>query len=163
MVRLGGSEFINCSVPLAFAGRYFILEPGAPDPLLSVVLEYQGKPVFEVLKNEPVENPLSKVSKTPPGIVTVADRMTDRFLYKVRPGSETSLVFGTIRGEEISATITDRQIRVGGITVENCVFNGVGAGIVVDESGGVGIGAPIPPALLRWFKSGQSPSSGHVV
>ena len=153
MVRFGGSEFIDCSVPLAFAGRYFILEPGTPDPLLSVVVEYRGKPVFEVLKNEPVENPLSKVSKTRPGVVTVVDRKSGRFLYKVRPGSETSVVFGTIKGEEISATVTDRQIRVGGITVENCVFNGVGAGIVVDESGGVGIGAPIPPALLRWFGS----------
>lgn len=153
MVRFGGSEFVNCSVPLAFAGRYFILEPGTPDPLVSVVLERQGQPVFEVLKNEPVENPLSKVSKTPPGIVTVVDRKTDRFLYKVRPGSETSVVFGTIRGKEISAVVTDRQIRVGGITVENCVFNGVGAGIVVDESGGVGIGAPMPATLLRWFKS----------
>ena len=153
MVRFGGSEFVNCSVPLAFGGRYFILEPGTPDPMVSVVLEHQGQPVFEVLKNEPVENPLSKVSKTPPGIVTVVDRKTDRFLYKVRPGSETSVVFGTIRGKEISAVVTDRQIRVGGITVENCVFNGVGAGIVVDESGGVGIGAPMPATLLRWFKS----------
>ncbi len=153
MVRFGGSKFVNCSVPLAFAGRYFILEPGTPDPMISVVLERQGQPVFEVLKNEPVENPLSKVSKTPPGIVTVVDRKTDRFLYKVRPGSETSVVFGTIRGKEISAVVTDRQIRVGGITVENCVFNGVGAGIVVDESGGVGSGAPIPATLLRWFKS----------
>lgn len=152
MVRFGGSEFINCSVPLAFAGRYFILELGTPDPMVSVLLEYHGQPVFEVLKNEPVENPLSTVSKTPPGIVTVVDRKTGRFLYKVRPGSETSVVFGTIRGKEISAVVTDRRIRVGGITVENCVFNGVGAGIVVDESGGVGIGAPIPASLLRWFK-----------
>jgi len=153
MVRFGGSEFVNCSVPLAFGGRYFILEPGTPDPMVSVVLEHQGQPVFEVLKNEPVENPLSKVSKTPPGIVTVVDLKTDRFLYKVRPGSETSVVFGTIRGKEISAVVTDRQIRVGGITVKNCLFNGVGAGIVVDESGRVGIGAPIPATLLRWFKS----------
>lgn len=154
MVRFGGSEFVNCSVPLAFAGRYFILEPGIPDPMVSVVLEHQGQPVFEVLKNEPVENPLSKVSKTPPGIVTVVDRKTDRFLYKVRPGSETSVVFGTIRGKEISAVVTDRQIRVGGGAVENCLFNGVGAGIVVDESSGVvRIGVPMPATLLRWFKS----------
>ena len=104
--------------------------------------------MFEVLKNEPVKNPLSKVSKTPPGIVTVVDLKTDRFLYKVRPGSGTSVVFGTIRGKEISAVVTDRQIRVGGITVKNCLFNGVGAGIVVDESGRVGIGAPIPATLL---------------
>ena len=154
MVRyyFGSSEFINCSAPLAFEGRYFIIEPGTPDSVVSVVLDYKGQPIFEVLKNEPVENPLSIVSKTPPGIVTVAERETGRFLYKVRPGSETSIVFGTISGEEVSASVTDRQIRVGGITIENCLFNDVGAGVVVDKNGGVGIGAPIPEVLRQWFK-----------
>src|SRR3989304_3994921 len=152
MVKFGGSEFIDCSVPLAFAGRYFILEPDPSGPLLSVVLDYQGKPLFEVYKNEPMENPVSNVSKTSPGIVAVADKKTNSFLYKVRPGSETSVVFGTIRGEEISASVTDRQISVGGITIQNCVFNGVGAGIVVDENGGGGIGGSIPQTLLQLFK-----------
>lgn len=150
--KFGGSEFTNCSVPLAFKDRYFIIEPGTPDPVVSVVFDHKGSPMFEILKNEPMDNPLSIVSKTPPGIVTVAERQTNRFLYKVRPGSETSVVFGTISGEEISASVTDRQIRVGGITIENCVFNGVGAGVVVEENGRVGIGAPIPEVLRNWFK-----------
>jgi hypothetical protein len=151
MVRFGGSEFVNCSVPLAFEGRYFILEPADP-PLVSVVCEHNGKPIFEVMRNEPVDNPKSAVSKTTAGIVTVSDKQTGRFLYKIRPSSETSVVFGKIDGGEISATITDRVIRVGGITIENCIFNGVGAGIVVDANGGVGIGAPIPPVLIQWFQ-----------
>jgi hypothetical protein len=67
-----------------------------------------------------------------------------RFLYKVRPGSETSVVFGTLQGDEIEARITDRLIRVGGITVGNSVFNGVGAGVVVGADGSVSIAAPIP-------------------
>jgi len=50
------------------------------------------------------------------------------------------------------AVITDQQIRVGGVTIVNCVFDGVMAGVVVDESGGVGIGCPIPKQLLQWFK-----------
>lgn len=151
MVRFGGSEFINCSVPLAFEGRYFILEP-ADLPLVSVIREYQGQPIFEVRRNEPEDNPLSEVSKTSAGIVTVSDKETGHFMYKIRPGSETSVVFGKIDGEEISARITDKIIQVGGVTVENCAFNGVGAGVVVNAQGGVGIGAPIPPILLKWFK-----------
>lgn len=151
MFRFGGSEFINCSVPLAFEGRYFIVEPGDNDAIVSVVLEYQGQPVFEVFKNGPVDNPLTTVSKTPPGILTVTERQSGAFLYKIRPGSETSIVFGTIRGGEINVSITDRQIKVGTNTIENCVFNGVGAGIVVDRNGGFGIGAPIPGPLRKWF------------
>ncbi len=151
MVRFGGSEFINCSVPLAFEGRYFIVESGDP-PLISVMREYNNQPVFEVRQNKPGDNPLSDVSRTPAGIITVSDKKTSRFMYKIRPGSETSVVFGKIDGGEISARITDKLIQVGGVTVENCAFNGVGAGIVVDSKGGVGLGCPIPPVLLQWFK-----------
>ena len=149
--RFGGSEFINCSVPLAFEGRYFIVEPGDPASLISVVLDFEGKPIFEVFKNQPVDNPLTTVSKTPPGILTVIDKQSRTFLYKIRPGSETSIVFGTIKGDEINVAITDRQIKVGTNTIQNCVFNGVGAGIVVYKSGGFGIGAPIPESLRKWF------------
>jgi hypothetical protein len=55
MARFGGNEFTDFSVPLVFAGRYFILEPATPRPLITVFLERDGKPVFEVLKNEPQE------------------------------------------------------------------------------------------------------------
>lgn len=151
MAKFGGSEFKNCSIPLAFAGHYFIIEPGTPNPLISIVIEHEDKPVFVVYRNEPKDSNLYNVTKTPPGIITVAEKSTGRFLYKVRPGSETSLVFGTIKGDKISAIINDRLIKVGGIQIENCVFSGVGAGIVVDEHGGVGIGCPIPPALIQLF------------
>ncbi len=36
MVSFGGSEFVNCSVPLAFGGRCFILESGPPNTLVKV-------------------------------------------------------------------------------------------------------------------------------
>jgi hypothetical protein len=52
MVRFGGQEFIGFSVPLAFAGRYFVIEPGEP-PLVSVVVEVGTTVGFEVVKNEP--------------------------------------------------------------------------------------------------------------
>ena len=151
MTKFGGSTFINCSVPLAFKGRYFILEPGNP-PSFSVVIEHSGKPVFEVKKNVPSENPITEVSVSAVGVVTVSDKVTGKFLYKFRPESETSIVFGKIDGGEISARITDKRIQVGGVTLENCTFDGVGAGVVVDENGGIGIGAPIPKSLLVLFQ-----------
>ncbi len=128
------------------------MEPGDP-PSLTAVYEQDRKPIFEILKNEPSENPLTDVSRTPPGIVTVSDKQSGRFLYKIRPASETSVAFGKLDGGEISARITDRMIQVGGITLENNKFVGTMAGVVVDAKGGVGIGAAIPPKVIEWLKS----------
>jgi hypothetical protein len=150
--KFGGSTFINCSIPLAFQGHYYIVEPETPNPLVSVVYDYQGKPMFEVLKNEPVNNPLTVVAKTPIGYITVADKQTNCFLYKMRPGSETTIVFGLIKGQTLEAKITDRKIIVGSIIIENCLFDGVGAGVVVNQDGSTGIGAPIPKILRKWFQ-----------
>lgn len=151
MTKFGGSTFINCSVPLAFNGRYFILEPGNP-PSFSVVLEYEGSPVFEIKNNKPCDNPLTDVVVNATGIVTISEKITGRFLYKFRPESETSVIFGNINGGEITAKISDKRIQIGGMTVENCTFSGCGAGIVVDEKGGIGMGAPIPASLLALFR-----------
>jgi hypothetical protein len=152
-ISFGGSTFIGCSVPLAFESRYFILEPGTKDePLVSVIRDDDGEPVFEVFRNEPGNAPMTTSSKTPPGIVTVG-AADGSFLYKVRPGSETSVVFGTLKGE-VEAKITDKKIQVGGILIENCTFAGVGAGVVVSADGSVGIGAPIPESLRAILPSG---------
>ena len=129
MARFGGNEFTTFSIPLVFEGRYFILEPGEP-PRISVVREYEGVPVFEVMRNEPVDNPLSEVTKTAAGIVTVSDK-TGKFQYKVRPHSETSIVFGKLDSGEISVRITDKKIQVGTNIFQNNVFNGVMTGVVI--------------------------------
>ena len=152
MVRFGGNEFTHFSVPLVFCGRYFVLEPGEP-PQLTVFVEQNGAPVFEVLRNEPVDNPRSDVSRTPAGIVTVSDRETGRFLYKIRPASDTSVAFGTLDGGEVQAKISDRALSVGGITLENNMFDGVMAGVVVRDDGGVGIGCALPAAVAALLKS----------
>ena len=152
MARFGGSEFIGFSVPLVFEGRYFLLEPST-EALVSVFTEKNGQAVFEVLKNKPVPNGVTDVVTNAAGVVTVSDKTSGKFLYKVRPGSETSVAFGKLDGGEISARITDRQIQVGRITIENCSFVGNMAGVVVDPNGGVGIGAPIPHIVLRLLTS----------
>jgi hypothetical protein len=148
MTRFGGNEFNAFSMPLVFGGRYFVLEPGNP-PLLSVFFEAEGRAVFEVLKNKPAANSLSDVSSTDVGIVAVSDKQTKRFLYKVRPGSETSVAFGKLDGGEVSVRITDRMILVGGNKFENCTFNGSGAGLLVSDNGDIRAGASLPQAVLR--------------
>src|SRR5712692_7165598 len=152
MARFGGNEFTGFSVPLVFSGRYFIVEPGNP-ALVSVLVEKEGEPVFEVLKNRPVENLVTQVSINATGVVTVVDKDSSKFLYKIRPGSETSVVFGKLDGGEVSARISDRSIQVGGVTVQNNRFAGNMAGVVVESSGAVRIGAPIPLLVLQWLSS----------
>jgi hypothetical protein len=149
--KFGGSNFINCSLPLVFEDRYFIVEPGIPTPLISVVIEDKGNPRFEILKNEPFENPKSIVTKSTPGIISVVNRETNQFIYKVRPGSETSIVFGTIGGKELNVSVTDQQIQIGSSKIVNCTFNGVGAGVVINKSGGFAIGAPLPKFIKDNF------------
>lgn len=157
MTRFGGNEFSAFSVPLVFDGRYFILEPGDP-PRVTVFLEVGGQPVFEVIKNVPAENAVTEVSTNPTGVVTVSAKGTakgtGKFLYKIRPGSETSVAFGKLDGGEVSARITDRAIQVAGVTVENNRFVGSMTGVVVGADGSVGIGAPIPQPVRQWL-SGQ--------
>jgi len=148
--RFGGNEFLNYSIPVVFEGRYFILEPGDISTI-SVVVEKDGKPVFEILKNEPVTNELTNVSKTSVGIITVSDKRTDKFLYKVRPASETSVVFGKIDGTEISINISDKKILVGSNSFENNTFYGNIAGIVVYPDGNIMVGTSIPKKILNWF------------
>ncbi len=152
MARFGGNEFTNYSVPLVFAGRAFLLEPRRPIPLTSVVVEAGGGFYFEILKNNPGESPVSVVESGQTGEIVVRDKQTARLLYKVRPASETSVVFGTLAGEEgVSARITDRFLQVGGVKLENSVFNGVMAGVLVNPDGSIGIGAAIPPRLAQWL------------
>src|SRR5262245_3619012 len=154
MVKFGGNTFINCQMPLAFAGRYFILEPDTSVLLVSVFLEREGKLVFEVLRNNPQHNAVTQVTQTPVGVLTVSDRNSGKFLYKVRPGSVTSVVFGTLEGKEIEATISDKAIQIGGICLTNNAFNGCEAGIGVDEKGRVGIGRQLPERIRQLLTAG---------
>lgn len=150
MARFGGNEFTHFSVPLVFSGRYFILEPGNP-PELTVVIIHEGNPVFEILKNQPCENSITVCTVNPTGIVTVAEGDKGGFLYKVRPGNETSIAFGRIRDGEFEVRISDRRIQAGGIILENNTFNGVMAGVVIRDDGSVGIGAALPSEIIEWF------------
>ena len=135
MNQFEGISFFNCPVPIEFKGRYFILEPDTI-PKLSVILAFEGKPLLEMRQNNPQENPLSegKVSET--GEITVSDKKTGKLLYKIKPGSETEIVFSKNDGGEILAKISDNQLKLGKMKREIFQFNGETAtlGIRDDDS-----------------------------
>jgi hypothetical protein len=150
MASFGGNEFHNFSIPLVFEERYFILEPG-DIPNITVVIEKNGKPIFEIIKNEPAKNEITEVSKTSAGIITVSDMVTQKFLYKVLPASETSVTFGKLGGNEIAVKISDKNILIGSNLVRNNIFNGNKVGLAVGSDGIIRMGGPIPNNILNWF------------
>ena len=153
MVNIGSNKFENVAFPLAFENRYFMLESAAGEDVWTVFTVEDGKPVIEILKNKPHDNDLSKAETNPTGIVTVSDPNTGAFLYKLRPGTKNSSIFGRINGEETEIKITDREIRIGTNTFQNNLVSGFAVGIIVDGKGGIGMGAGLPPELQSLFRA----------
>lgn len=150
-----GSNTFNCSVPLQIGDRYFLFERGpGQQPLLSVVREADGGPFCEVLRNQPN---VPYASRTVPGIVTVRDPDHGGFLYKIRPDSESTIVFGRLPAEEVTVKINDQRIVVEGMapgsrepqrlhTIERNAVSGDSVGLRVDGHS-VAMGAPLPEFL----------------
>ena len=147
MAKFGGNDFSSFSVPLVFEGRYFVFEPGNPS-LLSVFLIRNGQPVIELLNNEGNKNFISEVWSNTTGVVTVTDKTSGELLYKVHPGSQVNITFGTFKGDEITVKVSDRSIEAGGVTFANKRFNGMGASVAIARDGSVKIGVEIPPEVL---------------
>ena len=142
---------LNCSVPFGFLGRYLIWEPG-DIPLISVVVEHEGNLIFEIFKNKPNRNQLTKVIRSTPGIIIVSDKTSNKFIYKIRPSSETSIVFGTLSSGYITAAVSNEVIKVDANTFTTNMYQGFGVGIIVTEDG-IGTGAPLPPHMKKLLKS----------
>ncbi|PVV26692.1 MAG: hypothetical protein B6D79_05445 [gamma proteobacterium symbiont of Ctena orbiculata] len=153
MVKIGSNKFEDVAFPLAFANRYFMLEATVEPDVWTVFTVKGGKPIIEILKNEPMDNDLSNGVTNPAGIVTVSDPQTGAFQYKLRTGNKNSSVFGRINGEEIEIKITDKEIRIGTNTFQGNIVSGFAVGIIVDENGGIGMGAGLPPELKQLFKT----------
>ncbi len=151
VARFGGYLFTDFSVPLVFDGRHFIVERGNL-PLLTVVMEVNGRPLFDILKNMPSPNDAVDVSADSAGVITVSERPSGTYLYKVRPGFETSVVFRKEDGGKCRALITERDIQIGGLIVENRLFDGFLGGVIVDPQIGAGmLGAPLPQQIKDWL------------
>ncbi len=153
MVNIGSNKFENVAFPLAFENRYFMLEPSAGEDVWTVFTVQDGKPVIEILKNNPQENSISKSETNPTGIITVSDPKTGAFLYKLRPGNKNSSIFGRINGEETEIKITDREILIGTNKFQSNLVSGFAVGIIVDSNGGIGMGAGLPPELQSLFRT----------
>lgn len=145
-----GSSLFSCLVPLVLEDRYFFVAEGTKEDLFTVFFLKDGKPIFEIYENEPRENPITEVTKTSVGVVTVADRQTGRFVYKVRPGFKGSSIFGRIKEEEAEIVINDREIRVGNSKVVDCTIQAE-VGIILFKDGGMAIGATIPAEARHLF------------
>ncbi len=154
MVEIGSNTFVNCIIPIAFENRYFILEQENNKDIFSVFTLHEGKPIFEIFRNQPQGNPITEVSKTPVGIITVGEKGEGGFLYKVRPAYNGSSIFGRIRGEEIEIKITDKAIFVGTNSFQRNVIIGCNVGIIVKKDGSIGMGGPLPPEVRYLFTRG---------
>ncbi len=116
------------------------------------MLDIEGEPVFEVLKNKPATNDITNISSDRIGIVTVSEKDSGRPLYKVCPDSDVSVIFAKQDGGEFSAVITDSEIRIGGMIISNHHYRDSMAGVFVDPDIGVGMmDPPIPPQVAQWL------------
>ena len=152
MLSIGGNQFQNVSIPLVFEGRYFQYEEIDGKDTFTVFTIIDDKPIIEILRNVPQINTLSKVDVNASGILTVTDSQTNEFLYKIRPGSRGSLIFGKIMGKSEEISISDRQIIVRGNVFKNNIFNGCPIGIRVNKDGAISAGAHFPPELKNYIK-----------
>ncbi len=153
MVNIGGNKFEKVFIPLAFEDRYFMVEEQGGNDVWTVLTRSEGKPVIEIMRNKPQENPITVSDTNPTGIITVADPKTGQFIYKLRPGSKNSSIFGKINGKETEIKITDREIRIGTNVFQNNMITGFPVGIRVDMSGGIDLGSGLPPELQKIFST----------
>jgi len=149
---IGGNNFLNCIVPIIFEDRYFVLEQEDNQDLFTVFTLHGAKPILEIEQNEPRDNPLTEVSTTSAGFITVGQKGGGDFIYKVRPVYKGSSIFGRIKGDETEIRITDRAIEVGTNRFEQCNVQGREVGIIVHRNGGIGFGASLPPEARHLFR-----------
>ncbi|BCG60319.1 MULTISPECIES: hypothetical protein [Paenibacillus] len=149
MTLILGYQFEEYSIPLSFANRYFILE-SAPDGLkVSVLLDLEEAPVFDILKNEPVGSPHSNIVNSVPGVFAVKDN-TGRPVYQLQIGAEARAALTLEDGSELEVRFSGDKIQAGKLEADNTKFGG-GIGVKVSPEGTVGIGNYLPYHLLKWF------------
>ncbi len=149
MINIGSNKFDKVAFPLVFENRYFMIEPTKENDVWTVITLQDGKPIIEILRNKPQENSISEVVTNSTGIITVSNPETGKFLYKLRPGSKNSSIFGTINGEEKEIKITDKEICVGTNIFQNNLVIGFAVGIMVNRNGGISMGGGLPPELQQ--------------
>ncbi len=162
MLKISGNLF-NCLFPIVFLNRYVVAEKGAAGKAaLSVVVGAPGNYQWEVRRNQPQENTFSKVTTNPTGIITVSTPGESGFLYKIRPGSSTSVVFGRWSSNEMAIHFFDAYMEVTkgkGSERVSCVridrFSAIGnVGVAVEKDERIILGGgSVPPDLIAFVFS----------
>ncbi len=150
MPIIGSNTFEGCYVPLIYEDFVIIQSQDSP-PKTSIARITGGPLIFEILNDEPQENPYTNVETNVTGIITVSDKESGKFLYKLRPDSDTSIVFGKIGegGEEIIIK-DDKIIIFGAQYSKNKIRSAVGIWV---KDNSIAIGSTLPPYLSRLFES----------
>ena len=151
MLNIGNNEFENVAIPLIFEDRYFQFEEIDGVDYWTVFTFKDGNPIIEILRNEPQENPITTVETNPTGIITISDPDSNAFLFKIRPGSKNSSIFGRIEGKEAEIVITDREIRYGTNVLQNNTIV-ARVGIRIHSNGGFEIAAHLPEEIEALIK-----------
>lgn len=152
MAKVGGNQFNDVTFPLVFEDRYFMLEASPEKDVWTVLQLKDGDLIIEVLQNEPHPNPSTEVTTNPTGIITVSDKDSGKFLYKIRPENKNTSIFGSINGAETEIKITDKEIRVGTNSFQKNMVIGSSVGIMVDKNGGMGMGGGLPKEFKKFIK-----------
>jgi hypothetical protein len=151
MANVGSNKFDEVACPLVFENRYFLVDQSVEDPKWTVLSLKDGDLIIEVLNNQPQKNKITEVETNPTGIITVSDQKSDKFLYKIRPDSRSTSIFGSIRGEVTEIRITDKEIRVGtNVFRRNSVKNSP-IGVLVHNDGAVSLGGGRLPKEIEIY------------
>ncbi len=149
--EFGGYRFTDFSLPLVFDGRYFVVERGDPS-LVTVFRSENGEPNFEIVKNAALELGSVDITIESSGRLVITEESAGDILYDVRPGVETIVTFRKADGGKCPAVITETTVQIGGLVVDNRLFDGALGGVVVDPEIGAGmLGAPLPPEVIEWL------------
>ena len=125
--------------------------------MLNVLHQTAAGLEWEIRDNQPGTTSVSEVSKTHPGIVTVTDRASGKFIYKLRPGSATSIVFGTLGGKDVECVIRDGSLSIGGVTLRSNQFQGGQVGVHLSSNGALGIGGGrLPEPIMRALRDARA-------
>ena len=127
-----------------------MIEESSDVDVWTVFTVQEGKPIIEILKNQPQANEYTTVETNPTGIVTVSD--STGFIYKLRPGNRNSSIFGSISGEETEIKITDKAVMVGTNKFQNNMVSGFAVGLLVNN-GGIAMGAGLPAEISALFNT----------
>jgi hypothetical protein len=137
------------SVPLIHGDRAFILEepaePGAPS--ISVAVERDGGPLFEIRRGEAQGSPDVTVEPGPDGIAVAG--AAGELLYRIEPGEPVRILLRPPGGrEDLRVEISEQTLVLpDGQVVPRAELIG-GAEAVIDEDGTVSLGGELPAWLL---------------